>query len=193
MHAASRCPAARSGVKLTYDDFVHFPDDGKRHELIDGEHNVTPSPNIRHQAILGNLHFAVRSWLETHPVGRVFFAPLDIVFTQFDVVEPDLLYMSHERAGQILTEKHVCGVPELVVEWLHRAHAGETRRSSALYERTGVSEYWIVDPKDASVRVYRREGVTFAAPVDLTRDAGDVLTTAILLGLTLPLTRVFKA
>ena len=36
---------SRPGVKLTYDDFVHFPDDGKRHELIDGEHYVTPSPN----------------------------------------------------------------------------------------------------------------------------------------------------
>ena len=42
------------GVKLTYDDFVLFPDDGKRHELIDGEHYVTPSPNLQHQQISGN-------------------------------------------------------------------------------------------------------------------------------------------
>lgn len=78
-------------VKLTYDDFLLFPDDGRRHELIDGEHYVTPSPNTRHQAVLGNLHFLIRSWLERHPVGRVFFAPFDVVFTRFDVVEPDLL------------------------------------------------------------------------------------------------------
>ncbi len=51
-------------VKLTYDDFLLFPDDGKRHELIDGEHYVTPSPNIRHQTILGNLYFLIRTWLE---------------------------------------------------------------------------------------------------------------------------------
>ena len=76
-------------VKLTYDDFLLFPDDGKRHELIDGEHYVTPSPNIRHQTILGNLYFLIRTWLEQHPVGRAFMAPLDVVFTQFDVVEPD--------------------------------------------------------------------------------------------------------
>ena len=81
-------------VKLTYDDFLLFPDDGKRHELIDGEHYVTPSPNIRHQTILGNLYFLIRTWLEQHPVGRVFMAPLDVVFTQFDVVEPDLLFVS---------------------------------------------------------------------------------------------------
>jgi hypothetical protein len=46
---------ANPGVKLTYDDFLLFPDDGKRHELIDGEHYVTPSPNRKHQAIVWNL------------------------------------------------------------------------------------------------------------------------------------------
>src|SRR5438132_1781953 len=83
-----------SGVKLTYDDFVLFPDDGKRHELIDGEHYVTPCPNLGHQAILGNLHFLMRAWLESHPVGRVLLSPFDVVFSKWDVVEPDLLYVS---------------------------------------------------------------------------------------------------
>ena len=90
----------QSGVKLTYDDFLLFPDDGKRHELIDGEHYVTPSPNIRHQEISGRLYLSIASWLEVHPVGRVFYAPLDVLFSRFDVVEPDLLYASHERAGE---------------------------------------------------------------------------------------------
>src|SRR5688500_11524288 len=82
---------AHSGVRLTYDDFVLFPDDGQRHELIDGEHYVTPSPNMKHQAVLGNLYFLIRSHLETQPSGRAFMAPFDVVFTDFDVVEPDLL------------------------------------------------------------------------------------------------------
>jgi len=94
---------ATPGVKLTYDDFVLFPDDGKRHELIDGEHYVTPSPNVAHQRISGNLHFAIRGWLAAHPIGRVYYAPLDVVFSDVDVVEPDLLYMSLERAAVALT------------------------------------------------------------------------------------------
>src|SRR6185295_7671847 len=94
------------GVKLTYDDFVLFPDDGQRHELIDGEHYVTPSPNPKHQRVLGNLHLLIGGWLETHPIGQVFFAPLDVVMSDFDVVEPDLLYMSNERAAEVLTPKH---------------------------------------------------------------------------------------
>src|ERR1700741_3123438 len=88
-------PAA-PGVKLTYDDFVLFPDDGQRHELIDGEHYVTPSPNTKHQRISGNFHWLLRSYLETHPRGTVFYAPFDVVFSHFDVVEPDLLYISKE-------------------------------------------------------------------------------------------------
>ena len=55
------------GLKLTYDDFVHFPDDGKRHELIDGEHYVTPSPNLRHQVLLGRLHFEIELFLRCRP------------------------------------------------------------------------------------------------------------------------------
>jgi hypothetical protein len=69
-------------LKLTYDDFVQFPDDGKRHELIDGEHYVTPSPSIAHQRISGRLYLLIGNWLEEHPVGQLFYAPLDVIFQQ---------------------------------------------------------------------------------------------------------------
>ena len=105
-----------SRTKLTYDDFVLLPDDGMRHELIDGEHYVTPSPNFKHQAVLGNLHLLIGNWLQDHRVGRVMLSPFDVVFSRFDVVEPDLLYISNERRREIVTDKHVRGVPELVIE-----------------------------------------------------------------------------
>jgi hypothetical protein len=92
---------ANPGVKLTYDDFVLFPDDGRRHELIDGEHYVTPSPNRKHQSIVGNLHFLIRSYLEGRDAGRVFVAPFDVLFSSFDVVEPDLLYISRARLAAV--------------------------------------------------------------------------------------------
>ena len=184
---------ARAAVKLTYDDFVHFPDDGRRHELIDGEHYVTPSPNIRHQRISGNLHLLIGNWLEEHPIGRVFYAPLDVVFSHFDVVEPDLLYVSNERAAQVVTPIHVRGVPELVVEI---ASKGTRRRDETikrrLYERAGVSEYWVVDPAIDVVRVYLREGDRLGRPQELSRKESDVLTTSLLPGLKLPLARIFR-
>jgi len=186
-------PSEPSGVRLTYDDFVQFPDDGRRHELIDGEHYVTPSPNLKHQAVLGNLYLTIGNWLAEHPLGRVFFAPFDVVFTRFDVVEPDLLYMSNGKAAEILTSANVQGAPELVVEI---GSPGTRRRDETikhrLYERAGVSEYWIVDPALDIVRVYRRTDGAFARPLELNAEGGDVLTTPLLPGLELPLARIFR-
>lgn len=186
-------PSEPNGVRLTYDDFVQFPDDGRRHELIDGEHYVTPSPNLKHQAVLGNLHLVIGNWLAEHPIGRVFFAPFDVVFTRFDVVEPDLLYMSNGRAAEILTSANVQGAPDLVVEI---GSPGTRRRDETikrrLYERAGVSEYWTVDPELDLLRVYRRTDGEFARPVELSAEAGDVLTMPLLPGLDLPLARIFR-
>ena len=182
-----------TGVKLTYDDFVLFPDDGKRHELIDGEHYVTPSPNSRHQRISGRLSILIANWLETHPVGEVFYAPYDVVFSNVDIVEPDLLYLSNERAATVLTPLHARGVPELVIEI---GSPGTRKRDETikhrLYERTGVSEYWVIDPKVDGIRVYRRAGGDLEKLIELAREAGDVLTTPLLPGLELPLSRIFK-
>ena len=182
------------GVKLTYDDFVQFPDDGLRHELIDGEHYVTPSPNTKHQSVSVNLTVLIGSWLEHNPIGRLFHAPFDVVFSHFDVVEPDLLYLSNARAADALTPKHVRGVPELVVEiGSPGTRARDETVKRQLYERTGVSEYWVVDPEIETIRVYRRTGDTFARAIELSADAGDVLTTPLLPGLDIPLSRVLKA
>ena len=184
---------AGSGVKLTYDDFVQFPDDGLRHELIDGEHYVTPSPNTRHQAISLQLTLLIGNWLDRNPIGRLFYAPFDVVFSKFDVVEPDLLYLSNERVSDALTPLHVHGVPELVIEI---GSPGTRKRDETikrrLYERAGVEEYWVVDPEIDTIRVYRREAKTFARVVELSSEARDVLTTSLLPGLEIPLPRVFR-
>jgi len=181
------------GAKLTYDDFVQFPDDGLRHELIEGEHYVTPSPNTKHQSVSINLTVLIGSWLERNPIGRLFHAPFDVVFSNYDVVEPDLLYLSNERASDALTPLHVHGVPELVIEI---GSPGTRKRDETikrrLYERAGVEEYWVVDPEIDTIRVYRREAKTFARVVELSSEARDVLTTSLLPGLEIPLPRVFR-
>jgi Uma2 family endonuclease len=179
-------------VKLTYDDFVNFPDDGKRHELIDGCHYVTPSPNTRHQDVSGRLFALIWSYLDASPIGRVFHAPWDVVFTEVDVVEPDLVYVSNER-GTVVTPAHARGAPDLVVE----IGSPSTRRRDEtlkrrLYERDGVREYWSVDPDRDTIRVLRRGESGFSEPLVLARDAQDVLATPLLPSLMLPLERIFK-
>jgi Uma2 family endonuclease len=181
------------GVKLTYDDLLALPDDGMRHELIDGVHYVTASPNLKHQQVVGTLHFLVAQWLEVHRIGQILLSPFDVVFSAFDVVEPDLLYLSNERGAAILTPANAQGVPELVIEV---GSPGTRRRDETvkkrLYERMGVDEYWVCDPELDVVRVYRRDGDRFARPVELSADANDTLTTTLLPGLALPLARLFQ-
>jgi Uma2 family endonuclease len=181
-------------VRLTYDDFVHFPDDGRRHELIGGSHYVSPSPNTKHQSISGRLHALMWVYLDTHPIGQVFHAPWDVVFGEFDVVEPDLVYISNERAKAIITPAHARGAPDLIVEITSR---GTRKRDHfvkrRLYERDGVTEYWIVDPAIEGVQIFRRrDGVSFERPTEIRRDAGDVLVTPLLPGFSLPLERLFR-
>ena len=137
-----RTPAARADTRFTYDDFVLFPDDGKRHEIIDGEHYVTPSPNVRHQRLVKRLMFEIELYLRANPgTGQVFPSPLDVVLSHWDVVEPDLLFVARDQSA-ILTEKNIQGPPALVVEVLSkstRKRDAQTKRR--LFERTGVREY----------------------------------------------------
>jgi Uma2 family endonuclease len=77
--------------KLTYEDYVHFPEDGQRHEILDGEHYVMPAPPLDHQDLSGNLYLKLAPFVREHRLGRVYFAPADVLLAQYDVVQPDLL------------------------------------------------------------------------------------------------------
>lgn len=184
--------SAPSPVKLSYGDLVRLPDDGKRHELIDGVHIVTPSPSTAHQRVAGNLFFLIRLHLESHPIGTVFMAPLDVVFSEFDVVEPDLLFVSAARSAQVRS-RGVFGAPDLVVEILS---PGTRRTDEAvkrqLYERCGVIEYWVIDPELNVATVFSRaaSGGRCGRAVELSKARGDLLTTALLPGWTMPLAKL---
>ena len=185
--------AARSDVRLTFDDFLLFPEDGKRHELIDGVHYVTAAPTVGHQELLGRLHLAIGNFLVgRRQLGRVFLSPLDVVLSYYDVVEPDLLFVAGDQQD-ILTEANVQGPPALVVEIL----SPSTRRRDEgikreLFEAKGIREYWIVDPKGLRVTVYRRgdEG-QFPRLMDLVAGQALNLETPLLPGFALSLDDLF--
>lgn len=177
--------------RLTYQDYLRFPDDGNRHELIDGAEYVTPMPALRHQRIVGEVHGLIWQHLKQYGGGEILLSPFPVVFSLFDVVEPDLLYISDARRS-ILTTAHVQGSPDLVVEVL----SPSTRRRDAgiklrLYGRAGVTEYWMVDPASDTIRVYRRVKGSLTLVVELNHTAGSALRSPLLPGLSLPLDQVF--
>jgi len=186
-------PDTARSTKFTYDDFVHFPEDGKRHEIIDGEHYVTPSPNTKHQVIVRKLILSIGGYLERHPIGEVFAAPFDVVLSQLDVVEPDLLYLSRERLN-VLTKAHVRGAPDLVVEILSPGtRRTDTLTKRKLYERFAVHEYWVVDPVRDVVKIYRRTGDAFGPAVEVSAEKDEALTTPLLPGWSARLKEVFTS
>jgi Uma2 family endonuclease len=182
----------RASVKYTYEDLQTFPEgDGKRYEIIDGELLVTPSPMTRHQRVLGNFYWWVRSHLERSPIGEVFFAPYDVVLSDINVVVPDLLFFSNARLD-CLTRKNAQGAPDLVVEVLSEStRRTDEIRKRKLFERFDVLEYWIVDPELDTVKIYRKIGSGFDRPIELSSEAGDTLTTPLLPGFKAPLAKLF--
>ena len=182
--------------RLTYDDFLLFPEgDGLRHEIIDGEHYVTAAPNLRHQELVGRLFLSIGGFVEDRPErGRAFLSPFDVVFSFHDIVEPDLVFVAPDQL-EILTEKNIQGTPALVVEILSpstRKRDRETKR--ALYDRSGVREYWLVDPEQDVVTIHRRalDG-SFPRTARLTAKALDTLDSPLLPGWSLGLARLFRA
>ncbi len=185
--------SAAHRVKLTYEDFLHFPEDGKRHELVEGEHCATPSPCTRHQIIAGNLYWLLRGHVERRGGGTVFLAPLDVVLSEFDVVEPDLIFVSEERAG-VITAKNLQGAPDLLVEILSdSSRLRDERTKRALYDRFDVREYWIIDPELETIKIFRRGETGFERVTDLAREADDVLRSPLFPDLALRLADVFAS
>jgi Uma2 family endonuclease len=159
---------------LTYEDLLAFPDDGLRRELIDGELFVSPSPKTRHQRISVRLTLAIGNHLETRGGGEVFHAPLDILFSQSDVVEPDLMVILDDQR-EIMTEKNIQGVPSLLIEIVSDPRYDRIRKRD-LYARVGVPEYWIIDPDSDRVEIFRSYGNVYGKPQIL--EPGDELTFA---------------
>lgn len=175
-------------VRLTYEDYCLLPDNGRRYEVIDGELFVTPSPQRRHQQVLANLLYYLTDFAKKHDLGHAYPAPFDVVFSQFDVVEPDILYISKARAS-VITEKNVQGAPDLVVEVLSESTAKIDHTTKLkLYARYGVAEYWVIDPGTYGMEIYRLVAGGYELAAQL--DSSQVLTSPLFPGLTLPLSRL---
>jgi len=162
--------ATRPERMITYEDYLTFPDE-PRLEIIEGEAYVVPAPNRRHQEVLGRLHLRIGHFVEQHGGGAVFFAPFDVVLTDTDIVQPDIVFIADEHLD-VLTDANVWGTPSWVVEVLSPSNPSHDRkRKLAAYERTGVPEYWIVDPAKGSVDIYRLSNEGYGEPVRLTAPA----------------------
>jgi Uma2 family endonuclease len=148
------------GGPITRAERDALPDDGRRHELIDGALIVTPAPSPRHQVAVARLLILLTE--ACPPTLEVLPAPLDVVLGPDTVVEPDLLVASRDA----FTERDLSGPPLLAVEVLSPTTRHlDLQLKRARYEASGCPSYWVVDPDVPSLTVWQLEGQRYGDPV----------------------------
>ena len=174
----------------TYADYVKLPDDGKRYEIIDGELYMSPAPTTGHQRIVGRFHLAIGNFLEENPIGEVFPAPTDIILSDIDVLQPDIVFISKEKFDRLKGE-NIQGAPDLVIEVLspYTEKRDRTVKLKA-YTKYGVLEYLMANQEQETLEVWRRKGkkLVFHALLDKTQ----TFTTPLLPGLEISLEKIFR-
>lgn len=149
---------------ISYADLQRMPDDGNRYELYDGELWVVPAPLLIHQIVIGRLHVALVEHVRRHG-GAVFVAPLDIVLSEYNVVQPDVIYFAPESVRRLDPRQVVRFPPDAAFEVLSPSTARNDRgRKRQLMVRYGVPEYWILDPLAKTVELSRLTEIGYDQP-----------------------------
>ena len=186
-HVATAQPA----VKLTYEDYCAAPADN-RYELLDGELIMVAAPNIKHESVRSLLGHHLSNFIIDHGLGKLFYAPCDVMLSESNVVQPDLLFVSREREHLLRDGQKVQGAPDLVIEILSPSTADRDRgKKLALYGRHGVTEYWLVDPVAETIQIHRLQGEILVPTRTFGRE--ETLRSALLVGLELRLDDIFSS
>lgn len=178
----------RKPIKFTYEDYLHLPED-KRYELIDGEVHMVPAPVPYHQDVSRKLVVRLNEFVEKYNLGRIYYAPCDVVLSEIDVVQPDIIFISKKRLN-IITDDNIQGAPDLIIEIT--SSSSEYRDKvikRKLYSKYGVKEYWLIDPgkKEIEVMILRESGLETVRIYQ----KGDILESSILKRLKINLDEVF--
>ena len=179
----------QANIRFTYSDYLLLPED-KRYEILEGDLYVIAAPNTRHQRISKRLEFALMHRLEKEGLGEVFHAPYDVILSEDNVLQPDILFVGRNRAG-VIGELNLKGAPDLAVEILSPGSRGkDLENKRKIYARFRVQEYWVVDPDAETIEVlaWGESGYSTAG----TFAKSDSLTSPLFPDLNLPLLEILE-
>lgn len=176
--------------RVSYTDLQQAPEDGRRYELYDGEVFVVPAPFPRHQQVVLDLAMRLDRYARTTG-GKVLASPIDIVFSEFNVLQPDLVFFQSARRHFVKPDEAIRFPPDLVVEVIS-PNTATTDRSMKMqmYGRYAVPEYWIVDPRAREIELHQLTDRGFALARVVS--APDVLRSIVLQGLEIPTGELFE-
>ncbi len=147
-------PVSLARPRVSFSELQQYPEDGLRYELYDGELIELSSPFLLHQVVVGHL-FDLRRDHRVGRGGRGGRAPRDVGVDEFNVLEPDLLFVVADRLSLLDLRQHVRVPPDLVVEVLSPSTAWRDRGvKMRMYATYGVPEYWIVDPDARQIQIH---------------------------------------
>jgi Uma2 family endonuclease len=176
-------------VRTTYTDLLGWPEDGRRYELYDGEVSVVPSPLPRHQVAMQRLYDGLRSYSVAHG-GLVIVSPIDIVFTEDNVLEPDIVVFTAARRHHVEPDRVIRVPPDVAIEVISPSTAANDRGPKLkMFERFGVPEYWILDPHQERLDIFTLRDRRYAPPVSVR--SGETFTSAILPALSCEVAELF--
>ncbi|MBF0319943.1 MAG: Uma2 family endonuclease [Nitrospirae bacterium] len=136
----------------TYDKYLTLDDD-TRYEIIEGDLHMTPAPGFSHQYVISKLFSIMERRIDENREGYIVPAPTDVILSDENVVQPDILFIARGRRG-VIKERGVFGPPDLAVEIISpSSHYRDVHVKKDLYERFGVAEFWIVNPYMKSIEV----------------------------------------
>ena len=179
-------------TKLTYEEYLKEPETMLRFDIVDGEVIMAAGPHIYHQTISGNINESVRRFVRQNSLGRVWYAPVDVIvqLVPLRVRQPDLLVISSEGAAKI-QDGRVHGGPDLVVEILSRSNSRrDIEEKLADYARIGARECWLAAPEGRTVETLLLEGGEWQRLA--IRGVGEKVETVVLQGLELPISEIFE-
>ncbi len=175
----------------TVDDWENFPDNGNRYEIIEGELIVSTAPRFIHQLLIARLVKLLSLYVDENNLGEVLPTP-GVIFSKTDGAIPDVIFISRERLKQFLLDDKIQGAPELVVEIMSPGKQNMERdrvTKLKLYSRFAVKEYWIVNPMNKQVEVFRTtsHGLRLVEKLDET----EILVTPLFPNFSLQITELF--
>lgn len=165
--------------------------EGAPYQLIEGELIMTPAPNPMHQIISSMLFKRLSHFVDTTKTGIVLYSPIDLYLDDENAFQPDLILILNEKKG-IIKEDGIYGPPDLVIEVISPSTASyDIREKFRVYERSGVKEYWIVDPQMSSVEIYFNEDGHFSLITKV--EGGGRFESLLLKGFEIDLEELFKS
>ena len=178
----------RTGTLVTYEDYCNLPED-ERYEVIGGELIMVAAPRRVHQASSRNIGTPLDMYVKTNRLGEMYYAPTDVILSDINVVQLDILFVSNARS-HILADEGIRGAPDLVIEILSPSTAQLDKvRKRELYARVRVPEYWQADADDLNVLVLTLAGEDYETAG--VYGLGETLVSPLLPGFTLEVDEIF--